>query len=93
MTRNKDWFSIDDDESVLLKFGFKAEEYKTRENLLSIKNAMEKLPDMECLVLKLHIYYGLEIGDIALYIHKTKGATSAIKSRAIARLRELLKKD
>ncbi len=67
------------------------DEFETKENLLEIQDAIEKLPHRERLVLKLHYYQGLSLPEIASFIHRKEGATYTIKSRALKRLKECLK--
>lgn len=76
-----------DEESDLLKH---YDGFKTRENLLAMQDAIEKLPAQERLVLKLYCYKELSLPEIASYIHKKEGATYTIKSRAIKRLKKIM---
>ncbi len=62
---------------------------KNIENLLTLKDIIEKLPATEKLVLKLEYYDGLTMDDIASYLNKSKGAAYTIKSRAIAHMKKL----
>ncbi len=67
-------------------------EHEKKEQLHLIQDNMERLGSGDRLILKLHYNHGLSIQEIASYTHRTVGATYTAKSRAMGRLKGLVKK-
>ncbi|MCP4683360.1 MAG: sigma-70 family RNA polymerase sigma factor [Desulfobacterales bacterium] len=67
-------------------------EDKKKEQLDLIQDNMEKLAPGDRLILKLHYNYDLSLEEVASFTHRTVGATYTAKSRAMDRLKRLVKR-
>ncbi len=56
-----------------------------------IKTNMELLPDGDRLIIKMHYFHGLSLQEIAKILHKSIGAVYTAKSRAVEKLKKLVK--